>query len=65
MRHQRLEVNYSSCRQSDRLGIDVVVAVLKLQINLIGRHVHEGDVLEVLPDADNEDCTSEAGCLNN
>lgn len=40
-----------------------MVAVLEPQIDLLGRHVHEGDILEILSDTNDENHTSEAGGL--
>lgn len=40
-----------------------MVAVLEPQIDLLGRHVHEGDILEVLSDTNDENHTSEASGL--
>lgn len=40
-----------------------MVAVLEPQIDLLGRHVHKGDVLEVLSDTNDENHTSETSGL--
>ena len=40
-----------------------MVAVLEPQIDLLGRHVHEGDILEILSDTNDENHTSETSGL--
>lgn len=63
MRNQRLQIDDARRNHADRLGIDVVVAVLEAQVDFFGGHVHEGDVLEVSADADYEDGALGAGRL--
>ena len=64
MRHQWLQIDQPSRNQTDRFGIDIMIPILELQVDLLGRHVHERDILEVLSDTNDEDSASEAGCLN-
>lgn len=63
MGHQRLQVDHPGCNQPDGLRVDVVVAVLEAQIDLLGRHVHERDILDILADANDEDRAAEPRCL--
>lgn len=63
MRHQRLEINHTGSDQRNRLRVDIMVPVLELEVDFLGGHVHERDVLEVFSDSDHEHGASEAGCL--
>lgn len=64
MRDQGLQIDNAGRSQTDSLGVDIVVAILELQIDFLRRHVHEGDVLEDLAHADDEDCPAKASCLD-
>ena len=41
-------------RRTDCFGVLVRISVLELEVNLVGAHVHEGQGLVVLANADNE-----------
>lgn len=55
MRYQRLELDQALRYKPNRSWISVVVAILEPEVDLIGRQVHEWDVLKVFPNPYHED----------
>lgn len=64
MRDQRLQVNETCRDESDGLGVGVVVPVLESDVDLLGRHVRKGHVLEILAAPNDEHHSTEATRVN-
>ena len=59
MRHQPTQIHHAALHQANRAGPRVRIAVLELEVNLLGAEPHKGEAHLGFPDADDEDLAAE------
>lgn len=64
MRNQSVQIHHPALDQSNCAGPGVGVAVLELEVNLLGAEAHKGELHLGLPDADDEDLAAKLDAVD-